>query len=285
MRWSAIRRPPLSQTAALILMLSSCAFAMAPRTILLASSSVRAIDLSLISIGSAARLPGGGASDIGALLGDAGLLETDAREGRDTGADVVRRRQCEADPQMRFALARIARPFGPRVEDDPGLGGWGDQFRHVDPVRQLQPQKNATLRLPHLFDRGAEFALDGLDHRFELAVQGLGQAADVLLKILREIFSNDHLVEGAGAAVGFALAGYEPAHDLRDRHRVTEAQGRRQGFRERADVDDLLRVHRIERRRARAVPGQVGVALVFEDRDTVLAGQRQQRLATFARQD
>src|SRR5260370_2113926 len=46
MRCNAIIRPPLSQTAALILMLSSCAFASAPRMMRLASSSVRLIDLS-----------------------------------------------------------------------------------------------------------------------------------------------------------------------------------------------------------------------------------------------
>src|SRR6516162_7533494 len=50
-------------------------------------------------------------------------------------------------------------------------------------------------------------------------------------------------------------------------------------------MDDLLRVHRIERRWARSFPGQVGVALVFENRDTVLAGQGQQRLATIAREN
>src|SRR5215813_8314118 len=43
MRLKATRRPPASQTATLILMLISCALATAPATILLASSSVRAI--------------------------------------------------------------------------------------------------------------------------------------------------------------------------------------------------------------------------------------------------
>src|SRR3954470_21617292 len=47
MRCNAIRRPPLSHTAALILMLSSCAFAKAPRMMRLASSNVRLIVLSL----------------------------------------------------------------------------------------------------------------------------------------------------------------------------------------------------------------------------------------------
>src|SRR5438128_946683 len=49
----------------------------------------------------------GGAADVGALLGDAGLLEAHAGEGRHTGADVVLRRQCEAQPQMRFGRAGI----------------------------------------------------------------------------------------------------------------------------------------------------------------------------------
>src|SRR5215472_10398817 len=43
-RCNAINRPPLSQTAALILMLSSCALAKAPRMMRFASSSVSPID-------------------------------------------------------------------------------------------------------------------------------------------------------------------------------------------------------------------------------------------------
>ena len=116
-------------------------------------------------------------------------------------------------------------------------------------------------------------------------MQGLRQAADVIVEILREILGNDHLVEGAGAAVGLALTGDQPAQDLGDGDRVTEAQRRRQGLRERADVDHLLRVHRIEGRRAGPVPGQVSVAFVLEHRNPVLARQRQQRLAALARQD
>src|ERR1700745_4227039 len=123
MRCSAIRRPPLSQTAALILMLSSWAFAMAPRTMRLASSSVRAISPSyepdVLECGLPLR---DGVANIGALLGDAGLLKADAGKGRDTGANVIFRWQRKAEPQMRFALDRIARPFGAGVEDDSGLG-------------------------------------------------------------------------------------------------------------------------------------------------------------------
>ena len=59
----------------------------------------------------------------------------------------------------------------------PATGGWasapGTNTRTVDPVGELEPQKDAALGLPHLFDRGAELALDGLDHRVELVVQCL----------------------------------------------------------------------------------------------------------------
>ena len=50
----------------------------------------------------------GRAADVGALLGDAGLLEADAGEGRDTGTDVVLGRQREAESQMGLGLARVA---------------------------------------------------------------------------------------------------------------------------------------------------------------------------------
>src|SRR6516162_6341790 len=50
-------------------------------------------------------------------------------------------------------------------------------------------------------------------------------------------------------------------------------------------MDDLLRIHRIERWRASAVPGQVCVALVFKDWNTVLSRQCKQLLAALARQN
>src|SRR6266498_1973114 len=55
MRPNATRRPPASTTAALTLMLSCCAFATAPATMRLASSSVRLIDPSLIPARSTGR--------------------------------------------------------------------------------------------------------------------------------------------------------------------------------------------------------------------------------------
>src|SRR5438270_7457061 len=50
-------------------------------------------------------------------------------------------------------------------------------------------------------------------------------------------------------------------------------------------MDHLLRVHRIQRWRTRPRPTQVGIALVLENRDAVLAGQCEQLLAALARQD
>src|SRR5271166_73273 len=50
-------------------------------------------------------------------------------------------------------------------------------------------------------------------------------------------------------------------------------------------MDHLLRVHRKQGRRAAAVPGQIRVAFVLEDRDAVLFRQGEQFLAAPARQD
>src|SRR5260221_12523691 len=47
----------------------------------------------------------------------------------------------------------------------------------------------------------------------------------------------------------------------------------------------MLRVHCKQGRRAVAVPGQIRVALVLEDRDTVLSREREQFLTAPARQD
>src|SRR5690348_1355142 len=57
MRCRAIRRPPLSQTAAVILMFSSWAFAKAPRRTRLASSSVKAIAVPQLVLLNSPRAP------------------------------------------------------------------------------------------------------------------------------------------------------------------------------------------------------------------------------------
>src|SRR5215472_11419513 len=226
-----------------------------------------------------------GPADVGAALWDTGFLEADPRKGGDTFANRVFRRQRETEPQVGFARLRIARPFGARVENNSGLGGGRQQLCHIDMVRKLEPEENSALRLPHFLDGGAEFALDGFDHRVELVVEGLGEAPDMAAEIPRKVFRHDHLIERAGATVGLSLARDKPAHSFWDGNDIAEAQRRRQGLRERADVDDLLRIHRIQGRRARTVPGQIGIAFVFKDRDIMLSRQGEQLLAAFARQD
>ena len=100
----------------------------------------------------------------------------------------------------------------------------------------------------------------------------------------REIFRDHHLLDRARAAVGFALERHEPAHHLPIGHHVAEPQRRRQRFGERADVDHLLRVERVERRRRIGVPQEIRVALVFEHRHAVLARERKQRAPALERQ-
>src|SRR5438045_8324731 len=80
-----------------------------------------------------------GAADVGAALGDAGFLEADPGEGRNAVADDVLRRERETEAQMGFACNRVARPFGSRVEGDPGFSGGPDQLGDIDPVGKLEP--------------------------------------------------------------------------------------------------------------------------------------------------
>ena len=58
---------------------------------------------------------------------------------------------------------------------------------------------------------------------------------------------------------------------------VADAQRRRDRLGERADVDDAaVLAHGVERRRPLAVPDQIGIAVVLEDRHAVLLGEPQQ---------
>ena len=49
-------------------------------------------------------------------------------------------------------------------------------------IGQFDPQKDAALGPPGLFDGGAEFALDRIYHRVELVLEDAAQLADVLLE-------------------------------------------------------------------------------------------------------
>src|SRR5436853_426503 len=66
------------------------------------------------------RRAGGGVADVAALLGDAGLLVADPREGGDAVANLLLCRQAKAQPQPRLGGGAVDRPFRPRVEGDPG---------------------------------------------------------------------------------------------------------------------------------------------------------------------
>ena len=181
----------------------------------------------------------------------------------------------EAEPQMRFASRPIDRPFGAGVEGDAGLGGGLHQLRDIDPVGQLHPQEDAALRLPRL-DRGAELALDRLDHRVELVLAGPALSSSTWSPKFCEKYSATTICSSAPVPLSASrLQATIRLMNVPVGDDVAEPQRRRQGLRERADMDDLRRVERIERRRRRAAaPGQVGVALVLEDRHAVFAGER-----------
>src|SRR6202035_5204023 len=62
------------------------------------------------------------AADIAALRRDAGLLVADLGERGDPLADLLLRGQREAQPQPRAGIGTGDRPFGTRIERDPGIG-------------------------------------------------------------------------------------------------------------------------------------------------------------------
>src|SRR6266849_345979 len=179
-----------------------------------------------------------GVPNVGALLGDAGLFVADPGKTSDALADLLLRSRAKAQPQPRLGCLAVAGPFRPGIERDAGIEGGLYQLSDIDLIGQFQPQEDAAFRGPRL-DRGAEFALHRFDHRVELALQRLAQLVDMVLEMRREILGDDHLFERADAAVALALDRDHAAHELPIGDDVAEAQRRGQGFRERADMDDV----------------------------------------------
>ncbi len=100
----------------------------------------------------------------------------------------------------------------------------------------------------------------------------------------RAIFRQHHLFQRAASGVG--LQCQHPRHHFPGRDDEADAQGRRNRFRERADVDDAaVPAHGVDRGRPLAVPDQVGIAVVLEDRHAVLLRQFQHLRAAGLRHD
>ena len=173
---------------------------------------------------------------------------------------------------MRLRRLAVGRPIGAGIERDPCFLGGAHELSHIDRVGEFEPQEDPAFRPPHL-DRGAEFALDGLDHRREFVAQHGLQFAQMGRKGRTEIFGRGHLVESAGAAVRLALQGDEPRKNFGARDHIAEPQGGREGLREGTDMHDGARIERIESGR-RLLEGEVGVAFVLEDEHARLAGER-----------
>src|SRR5262245_21145056 len=93
-----------------------------------------------------------------------------------------------------------------------------------------------------------------------------------------------HLLQGAGAGVG--LERENAGENVPARHDVADAQRRRDRFGKRTDVNDASApAHGVERGRPPAVPDQVGVAIILENRHVVLFRQAQQLVAALFAQD
>ena len=84
-----------------------------------------------------------------------------------------------------------------------------------------------------------------------------------------------HLLQGAGSGIG--LEREHAREDFPPRNDIADPQCRRDRFGERADVDHAFRLaHGVKRRRPMAIPNEVRVALILEDRDAMIARQPQQ---------
>ena len=117
-------------------------------------------------------------------------------------------------------------------------------------------------------DRAAEVLAQRFHQRLELRAQPPPQLRNVLREIARAELRQHHLLERAGTGVG--LEREHARHDFPRRDDVAHAQRRRDRFRERADIDDAaVLAHRVDRGRTLPRPGQVGIAVVFEDRHAV----------------
>src|SRR5262252_9787254 len=93
-----------------------------------------------------------------------------------------------------------------------------------------------------------------------------------------------HLLERAGAGVG--LERENAGENVPARDDVADAQRRRDRFGKRTDVDDAAALaHGVERRRPPAVPDEVGVAIILENRYVVLFRQAQQLVTALLAQD
>ncbi len=178
------------------------------------------------------------------------------------------RRAGETQPHAAAAVFFIDAPFRSRIDRHAGFARNVAQLHGVDIVGQLHPKKDAARRIIEL-GRGAELLVERGHQRVELGAEALPQLLHVAGEVRLAIFGQHHLLEPASAGIG--LERQHAREDRPRRHHKAEPQRRRDRLRERADMDDVLRLaQRIDRRRALAVPCEVGVAIVLDDRHAIL---------------
>ena len=180
----------------------------------------------------------------------------------------------KTQPQPAAGIGLVGRPFRSRIDGDAGGERGLVELQRVDIVGQLYPQEDAALGVLE-FSRGAELLVERFHQRVELGAQAARQLRHVAAEMRRAIFRQHHLLERAAAGVG--LQRQHPRQHLPWRDDEADPQRRRDRFGKRADMDDAaVLAHRMERGRALAVPDQVGIAVVLEDRHAVLLRQLQQ---------
>ena len=175
------------------------------------------------------------------------------------------------------------RPLGSGIERDPGLGGGLGQAPGIDVLGQRDPEIDPADR-PPVVGRRAEALVEGLDHGLGLGPQHRKDTRHVGVEMGRQVFRQNHLFQGAAAAVG--LQRQDVLHHPPGRHQVADPQGRGDGLGEGAAVEHAaVLVQGMDRRGPLAAPDQVGITVVLEDRHVVLAGQGQKLQAPLAAHD
>ena len=211
---------------------------------------------------------------IGAPRRHAELAPAHLRERRDALADGFVRGTGEAEPHPALAVALVGRPFRPGIDGDAARLRRLRQLQRVHDVGQLDPQEDAALGFLEL-GRGAELLGERLHQRVELGAQTPRQLRHMIVEMAGAEFGQHHLLQCAGAGVG--LERQDARENLPRRHDVADPQRRRDRLGERTDMDDAgALAHGIDRGWAAAVPDQVGIAVVLEDRHAVLFRQLEQ---------
>src|SRR5436190_9150329 len=212
--------------------------------------------------------------NIGDPCRDPELAPADLRERSDTLADGRMGGVRETKPQPALAVRLVSRPFRSRIDGYARCLRRLRQSLRVDHVWELHPQEDAALRLMKL-SRRTELLGKRLHERIELGSQSAHQSRKVTREMLVAELPQHHLLQCAGAGIGFERE--HARENVPGRDDIANPQRRGDRFGEGADVNNSARfAHGVKRGGAAAIPDQIGVALVLENRNPMLLRDAQQ---------